>query len=140
MAEYGHITLGPGGGIGRRAGFRCRWPLMAVEVRVFSWAPLIQYFRHHLLDHLNFLKTPYRPLTGQRRIKSAINLQRIWCLSCQDKMPWSTKSLEDLQIQGRCKDVGRKNRKGYEIRPAFPRSGLHPAGFAGQVRKGNHTY
>ncbi len=54
MAEYGHITLGPGGGIGRRAGFRCRWPLMAVEVRVFSWAPYIQYFRHHLLDHLLF--------------------------------------------------------------------------------------
>src|SRR5262245_11401036 len=30
----------PGGGIGRRAGFRYQW-LIAVEVRVLSWAPVL---------------------------------------------------------------------------------------------------
>jgi hypothetical protein len=32
------LSASPGGGIGRRAGFRYQW-LIAVEVRVLSWAP-----------------------------------------------------------------------------------------------------
>src|SRR3989442_3971205 len=38
---------GPGGGIGRRAGFRYQW-LIAVEVRVLSWAP---YNSHNALKY-----------------------------------------------------------------------------------------
>src|SRR3989442_9086329 len=39
-ARLGSLSVrrGPGGGIGRRAGFRYQW-LIAVEVRVLSWAP-----------------------------------------------------------------------------------------------------
>src|SRR5215831_7178018 len=41
----------PGGGIGRRAGFRYQW-LIAVEVRVLSWAPWTNAMASSVTDPL----------------------------------------------------------------------------------------